>query len=289
MLHARADLVAFLDHDDLATPRRLELQVVFLEAHPDIGLLGGAMEEIDVRGQTMGIRYVPPTDDAAIRDKLASGSPIVTPSVMARKADLLRVGGFRSQYEASDDYDLWLRLMPYIKFANLPEILVKYRVHSSSLSRSRILYYALTTPAAQAAARLRQAGKADPTEGIPHLTPEILLALGIDGQRTVDLQATSLVSYASKMVSRGVTDAAGDLLEQLETLNLWPALRSRIAPEALLVRVRILLRQRKHLSAFWLLVRGFLTCPGMVFSLTGKAWRFACRLTSKVGRTLCRR
>src|SRR3954454_23114262 len=38
---ARADLVARIDADDLALPKRLELQLEFLEAHPDVALLGG--------------------------------------------------------------------------------------------------------------------------------------------------------------------------------------------------------------------------------------------------------
>ena len=279
MVSAKADLVAFLDADDLATPQRLELQVDFFKAHPGLELLGGAMEEIDSQGRSFGIRYVPPRGDAAIRAALPNYCPFITSSVMARKTELLKVGGFRAQFRTSQDYDLWLRLMPYIKFENLPDILVKYRVYPSSVSRYRILDHALTPSVAQAAARLRQAGKPDPTEGVSNLTPEILQALGIDSQKAVTLQARALVSYASKMVAHGATDAACDLLQQLESLNLLPTLKSEIAPEALLIRIRILLHKKKHLAAFRLLANGFWCCPGMFHSLGGKLWRLVCRLT----------
>src|SRR5206468_223911 len=63
---ARAPIVARLDADDVALPERLARQVAFLDAHPEIGVLGRAAREANRDGRE--VRVVrPPEDDAALR------------------------------------------------------------------------------------------------------------------------------------------------------------------------------------------------------------------------------
>jgi hypothetical protein len=56
---------------------------------------------------------------------------------MMRRSVVLRVGGYRSGFDSSEDYDLFLRLAEIGRLANLPDILLRYRLHAKSLTLSR--------------------------------------------------------------------------------------------------------------------------------------------------------
>jgi glycosyltransferase involved in cell wall biosynthesis len=133
---ARADLVARLDADDLALPERLARQRAFLAAHPDVGLLGTAAREVDAAGRPVG-EVRPPVDDAAIRRALIRNNPFVHSSVMARRALLASAGGYDEHVTVAQDYDLWMRLAPRTRLANLAEVLVVRRLLASRVSLER--------------------------------------------------------------------------------------------------------------------------------------------------------
>src|SRR5262245_13527065 len=85
---ARAPLIARLDADDLAVPERLACQRRFLDAHPDVGLLGAAAREVDALGRQVGV-VLPPEEDPAIRHALIRRNPFIHSSIMARRRVLL--------------------------------------------------------------------------------------------------------------------------------------------------------------------------------------------------------
>ena len=84
---ARAPLIARLDADDVAAPERLARQLAFLDAHPEIGLLGTGAIEIDATGREVG-RVVPPAADADIRRALIRRNVFVHSSVVMRRQAL---------------------------------------------------------------------------------------------------------------------------------------------------------------------------------------------------------
>ena len=90
---ARAPLVARLDADDLALPDRLARQGAFLAAHPEVGLLGGGVRELDADGREVAVR-VPPTQDDALRAALIRRNPFAHSAVIVRRALVERVGGY---------------------------------------------------------------------------------------------------------------------------------------------------------------------------------------------------
>lgn len=120
---ARAPLVARLDADDVALPERFERQRAFLDAHPDIGLLGTGAHEVDAEGRALAV-VRPPTDDEAIRCALIRRNPFVHSSVMMRRAIVERVGGYDPAFPVAQDYDLWMRMSRVTRMANLPQPLV---------------------------------------------------------------------------------------------------------------------------------------------------------------------
>jgi len=133
---ARAPLVARLDADDLALPERLARQHVFLDAHPQVGLLGTGAREIDLVGREVGV-VRPPAEDAAIRRALIRANPFVHSSVMMRRSALDRAGGYDQSLPVAQDYDLWMRLARVTRLANLPEPLVVRRLGPGRVSAVR--------------------------------------------------------------------------------------------------------------------------------------------------------
>jgi len=130
---SRAPLVARMDADDVALPRRLERQAAFLDAHPEVGLLGTAGHEI---GPTGGIvrTLTPPTDDPTLRRALIRYNPLLHTSVMFRRALLEAVGDYDERLRVAQDYDLWLRMSRRTTLAALPEPLVLRRLTPGQLS-----------------------------------------------------------------------------------------------------------------------------------------------------------
>jgi cellulose synthase/poly-beta-1,6-N-acetylglucosamine synthase-like glycosyltransferase len=148
MHHARGELVARMDSDDLSTPDRLARQVEYMRMHPDVAVLGTAYTLIDAQGvATKTVQ--PPVADADIRRAMLWRNPMCHPSVMFRRRVVLEVGGYLGGLHA-EDYDLWLRLAahPAYKFANLAEVCLGYRVIGVGTARRARAAYA-TMAAAQ--------------------------------------------------------------------------------------------------------------------------------------------
>lgn len=146
--HARGELVARMDSDDLSTPDRLTRQLEYMRMHPDVAVLGTAYTLIDAQGvATKTVQ--PPVADADIRRAMLWYNPMCHPSVMFRRRVVLEVGGYLGGLHA-EDYDLWLRLAahPAYKFANLADVCLGYRVIGIGTARRARSAYA-TMAAAQ--------------------------------------------------------------------------------------------------------------------------------------------
>lgn len=142
-LHAaRTPLLARMDGDDVAAPDRLLRQVAFMQAHPEITVLGSAYRLIDANGGEHGVVALP-TNDADIRAALYWKNPICHPAVMLRRDPILALGGYLGGQNA-EDYDLWLRLAmtPAVSFANLPDVLLSYNVEPGGAARRSRRAYA---------------------------------------------------------------------------------------------------------------------------------------------------
>ena len=175
---ARCRLVARMDADDEALPRRLERQVAAMQARPNLAALGSAMATMNESGDIIGVAHA--TDDpAAIRDALLHANCLMHPTVMLRRDLVLAAGGYRPIYTAAEDYDLWLRLSEHYELSNLPDVLLRYRGHGNQATGRRWILQRLEVLAAQHAARLRRAGLPDPTGGFVRLDAAALRAMGL--------------------------------------------------------------------------------------------------------------
>jgi glycosyltransferase involved in cell wall biosynthesis len=133
---ARGAFVARMDADDVAMPQRLARQVEFLEAQPEIGIVGSSRVLIDEAGDV--VAHAPAAEtDVRIRWKCLLGNPFAHPAVMIRR-DVLERHALRydERYRTAQDYELWTRLLAVTKGHNLPEALIRYRLRAG-ISRSR--------------------------------------------------------------------------------------------------------------------------------------------------------
>lgn len=131
----RAALVARADADDLYEPDRLERQLQVMESQPETGVLGAGGWEIDAYGKVV-TRFACPASDGLIRLILPFRCCLSHPVVMYRRDLVLEAGGYSEEFLKVEDYDLWARLLPRTRFANLQLPLWRYRNLPSSESRS---------------------------------------------------------------------------------------------------------------------------------------------------------
>ena len=129
---ARGTYIARMDADDVSLAERFERQLDYLERHPNIGLLGTWIQDIGPNGEP-GPVWPLPTTPSLIPWFLMFGNCIAHPTVMGRR-ELIQTLGYRTEATHVEDYDLWCRISTVSGLANLPEVLVKYRVLNQSVS-----------------------------------------------------------------------------------------------------------------------------------------------------------
>lgn len=125
-------LVARMDADDISMPRRFERQVEFMDSHPTVGVCGTFVITFDGGKKN---RYNWPCQSPDIKVKLLFECTIAHPSVMIRKSFFDK---FKLRYNEkaghSEDWELWQRASQYFALANIPEYLLRYRIHKDNES-----------------------------------------------------------------------------------------------------------------------------------------------------------
>jgi glycosyltransferase involved in cell wall biosynthesis/GT2 family glycosyltransferase len=135
--NARGRYVARLDADDVAAPGRLARQVAQMKRHPEIGIVGAAVLDLDAAGRPGRLHRLP-GGATAVRWHALFGAPFFHPTVLVDR-ELLESHGLRYDpaYLESEDYDLWTRLLAASDGGNLQQPLVFKRVHAGQASVRR--------------------------------------------------------------------------------------------------------------------------------------------------------
>ena len=133
---ASGDIIARMDQDDVALPRRFERQLKFLQHYPKVGVLGTTLELIDRDSQPAGTYWLPETH-FQIAFGMLFNNPIADPSVMFRR----RVAAVNDLWYdqtlgGAEDYAMWSTMLRYTRAHNLAEPLLRYRLHESQMSRT---------------------------------------------------------------------------------------------------------------------------------------------------------
>jgi hypothetical protein len=224
---ARGALIARMDGDDLALSHRLASQVAFLEAHRDVAVVGGAAIVIDAGGRPLDTRR-PPVEDARIRASLERRNCLIHPTVALRRDALRAVGGYRAAFLHAEDYDLWLRLAERHLLANLPQPVLRYRVHGAQVSQHALEQQVLSTLAAQLAAHRRRGGQTESVGPSP-VTRATLVGLGISATSIRAAVETACVHRAAELAALGQEDLAAAVLAVASGVADSPAGRQHAA------------------------------------------------------------
>lgn len=131
------EFAARMDADDICLPDRFEKQIAFLSQNPDIDVLGGQMSHIDENGVDLAFCSDVPLNDEIIKVKfLSAAANILNPTAMWRNKVISSLPIRYDIAETACDYGMWVQLASHKrKFANLPDVLVKYRLHSNQASQ----------------------------------------------------------------------------------------------------------------------------------------------------------
>jgi glycosyltransferase involved in cell wall biosynthesis len=139
--HALRDceLIALLDADDAWQPSALAAHMEALDRHPEAVLSFGRPAVVGEGGRATGERWPAPPpgpqDPAELARFLFRVNPIASSAVVVRAAALEAAGGFASEHEPAEDYDLWLRLLGTgARFVHTPAAVTRVRRRRDSLS-----------------------------------------------------------------------------------------------------------------------------------------------------------
>ena len=133
--NARYDICARMDSDDICLSNRFEMQLAYLETHPECDIVGGQMTEfIDSPDNIVGRRDVPLSNDE-IYKFMKSRCALNHVTVMFRKQAVLNVGNYQDWFW-NEDYYLWVRMMiAKCQFANIPDVAVNVRSGADQYAR----------------------------------------------------------------------------------------------------------------------------------------------------------
>ena len=133
VLHASASWLAFLDHDDLWKPEKLERQLLLAERSPEFDVIH--TDHFVLRDGKMlpGPRLVPTEQvpSGRVSRRLFMNNFLILSSALVTKRSCVAAGGFDSRHTYAQDYDLWLRIARQGEFGFVNERLTVYRDHDS--------------------------------------------------------------------------------------------------------------------------------------------------------------
>lgn len=260
---AEGRYIAIMDADDIAVKERLMWQVDFMEKHPEVGVLGGVVEWVDVLGRSLLVTHQP-IGNREIQSVLSNDNPLWQPTVLVRSEAFRSVGGYRAIFAQSEDYDLWLRIAERFQIANLEQVVLKYRIHPYQVTLRKRREQVLCALAAQAAAMSRRNGSPDPLNSVEKITPTVLASLGISEVTQQSALAMGYLGCIRNMwmagEDSGGLNAANEILQSsdLEYAETW------VIAELRCLAARFYWRQKRFLRSIMTAGHAVMTRPILV-------------------------
>ena len=214
---ARGKYIARMDADDIAAPSRLAQQYKFMEAHPQVGVVGGAVQFVNNKSELVKLEDQILLDNNELQRELLERCVFWHPTVLFRTAIFHAVGGYRRVLDA-EDYDLWLRIAERADLANLPNVLVKYRLHPAQVSASKRHQQILGAIAARASAKSRRSGSTDPLDTMHNISAAALINAGISESILQATLARGYLTWIRNMYRSGQYRSAISMFEQSKVI-----------------------------------------------------------------------
>lgn len=165
------ELIARMDADDISLPARFEKQLNFFFSNPDVSCAGTWYEEIDESGNHLHYRKLPTEHDKLLK-RYYMRAPFAHPSVMFRRRLIINAGFYPTDTFLMEDNVLWGRaLLANLRFANIPEYLLKFRIDKNFYKRRSGLKYGWNF--------IKTRFKINKSLRFPHYSFLLLLIIGI--------------------------------------------------------------------------------------------------------------
>ena len=255
---AEGEFVAFLDADDIAKPDRLSKQVAYLQANPEVAVVGSHITYFsDEAGELRTQEF--PSNPGQVAMALENGNPLAQPAVMLRKSMAMAAGGYRAAFKlGAEDYDLWLRLSEMHPLANLPEVLTLYRIHPDSLTHRLRNEQTMGALAAVCAHRRRTSGMPDPIDGLRGpLTAADVMTFGLSEKEEAAFMPSLMGLQAKESFDSdkyvGLASRAWELRKHMN--------RGRLVRHCLAPAISAFRKNGEHTKAIQWFARAFLTEP----------------------------
>jgi glycosyltransferase involved in cell wall biosynthesis len=136
--HCTGQFVSFLDADDLLLPNKIERQVAFLNAHPDIGFVYGDYLVVAENLREMALftaempRELDPVEAFCYRNWFNPLAPLI------RRTVVDGVGWFNEELKSAEDWDYWIRCAKVARLAYLAGPVGLYRQHGGQIHRDSL-------------------------------------------------------------------------------------------------------------------------------------------------------
>lgn len=133
------EYIARMDADDISMPERFEKQLEFLNLHPKVDMVGGAINEIDENGENRGKITKYPCSPEACRAFFAKRNPVAHPTVMFRRSFFEKTGWkYPMDFVRNEDTRLWHEGYKHgCVIANLPDVLLHFRMTDAMFTQRR--------------------------------------------------------------------------------------------------------------------------------------------------------
>lgn len=134
---ANGEYIARMDSDDISLPNRFLHQVEYMEEHPEISVLGGAIQEFNDQDGIIGERHFP-AETASIRQYIHKASPVAHPAVMIRKTLFDEGVLYNEEYRTTQDLALWFDVLATgHQVANIDEFVLQFRRENDVYQRRK--------------------------------------------------------------------------------------------------------------------------------------------------------
>jgi glycosyltransferase involved in cell wall biosynthesis len=171
------EIIVRQDADDISHPERIQKQLAFLDSHPEYGLVAAVPQPVNIDGSPLNLAGWNASSNEDIQIKLLDYMCLCGPSITFRRSCLKEAGFYFSEgLDASEDYDLCLRLAEVTKLASLDGSLYLYRQHPESASSQRAHQQMVNKAIALERAITRRFGQHPPRDKVALVSRDYLHA-----------------------------------------------------------------------------------------------------------------